>query len=76
MLSPGFGRNRIARGASPERYADNARPFFTSQGRTARGVAPSGAALEVERSNGLIHDLGAHSLVLTIFFIILMQIFR
>ena len=44
MLSLGFGRNRTARGVSPERYTANAPPFFTSLGRTARGVAPSGAA--------------------------------
>ena len=45
LPSPGSGRYRIARGASPERYGDNAPLLTTSQGHTARGHAPSGVAL-------------------------------
>ena len=45
VLSPGFGRNRIARGVSPERYGDNAPLLTTSQVHTARGHAPSGVDL-------------------------------
>ena len=45
-------------------------------GRTTQVYPAHLPPWELERSNELIHDLGAHALVLTIFFIILMQIFR